>query len=53
MMEMSGLEPSKMRPPILGTNPFRYCQNEECDYKMFIDNVEITSGGNTEESVPA
>lgn len=31
----------------------RYCQNEECDYKMAVDNIDLTSDGVSEETVPA
>ncbi len=31
----------------------RYCQNEDCDYKMAVDNENLTSGTKTDETVPA
>ncbi len=31
----------------------RYCQNEECDYKMSVDNVNVTSGDKTGSSLAA
>ncbi len=31
----------------------RYCQNEECDYKMAVDNTNVTLGGKTEDTVAA
>ena len=31
----------------------RYCQNEECDYKMAVDNTGVTSDSKTEDTVPA
>jgi hypothetical protein len=32
---------------------FRYCQNEECDYKMAADPVNSANKEETEEKVPA
>jgi hypothetical protein len=31
----------------------RYCQNEECDYKMTVDNENVTSDNKSEETVAA
>ncbi len=31
----------------------RYCQNEDCDYKMSVENTDLTSGINAEEAVTA
>lgn len=31
----------------------RYCQNEDCDYKMAVDNTNVTSGTGAEETIPA
>lgn len=31
----------------------RYCQNEDCDYKMALDNADATSDSKAEETVPA
>lgn len=31
----------------------RYCQNEECDYKMAVDNADVTSGEETGDAVLA
>lgn len=31
----------------------RYCQNEECDYKMSVDSANVTSSDKTEDAVPA
>gem|GEM_PF-2026161 len=31
----------------------RYCQNEDCDYKMAVDNVNVTSDDKAESAVPA
>jgi DNA topoisomerase-1 len=31
----------------------RYCQNEDCDYKMAVDNISLTSGGKMEDTVSA
>ncbi len=31
----------------------RYCQNEECDYKMAVDNANSTADSKTETAVPA
>jgi hypothetical protein len=29
----------------------RYCQNEECDYKMSVDNMDVTPNGTAVEAV--
>ena len=29
----------------------RYCQNDECDYKMAVDNTDLTNGAETAEAV--
>ena len=31
----------------------RYCQNEDCDYKMTVDNTNVTSDSTTEDAVSA
>jgi len=31
----------------------RYCQNEDCDYKMAVDNANVTIDSTTEDTVPA
>ncbi len=31
----------------------RYCQNEECDYKMAIDNADVKTDGMATEAVTA
>lgn len=32
---------------------FRYCKNEDCDYKMAVGNTDLTSDNVTEATVPA
>jgi ssDNA-binding Zn-finger/Zn-ribbon topoisomerase 1 len=31
----------------------RYCQNKDCDYKMAVDNANVTPIDKTEDAVPA
>jgi len=31
----------------------RYCQNKECDYKMAVDNTNVTLGDKTEDTFTA
>jgi DNA topoisomerase-1 len=31
----------------------RYCKNEDCDYKMAVENTEVTSAGTAGTEVPA
>ena len=31
----------------------RYCQNEDCDYKITVDNTNVNSDSNSEDAVSA
>jgi hypothetical protein len=31
----------------------RYCQNEECDYKMTVDTIDLAPDGKKEDTVSA